>query len=200
MFYPKIQPEFQENLNRLNLNAANEFQLNVFKKMRSGADVVAIAEAGTGKTTGIITTLIHQLKEAFEDAPRALIIVNNRAEVEFYLAQFAELGRHTDLRVKPAFEGKPWKDQMEEIYIGADVVVGTIGRIQEIYFKNGINLNKIKHLIIENAHNLTHQQVPQIERLLLTLEKCQRTFVGQHITERIERIADEHLKKVEWVE
>ena len=91
--------------------------------------------------SSIIISAIQKLVSAFEDAPRALIIVADEVKALEMKEQFKLLSRETDLRAELAFDGGKIDAQTEAIYFGTDIVIGTAKRVLEIYFRKNFNLN-----------------------------------------------------------
>lgn len=60
------------------LEMANPMQKAVFGTLKSGADTVILAPKNAGKTTTMVMLVIQQLTAAFEDSPRALIVVPDK--------------------------------------------------------------------------------------------------------------------------
>ena len=73
-------------------------------KIKSGADIYCIAPKDSGKTTAIVMGVIQQLKEEFEEAPRAIIITSTKEEAFAIEEQFEILGKRTNLRTFVAFD------------------------------------------------------------------------------------------------
>ncbi|MES2630224.1 MAG: DEAD/DEAH box helicase, partial [Bacteroidota bacterium] len=186
MFLEKLDPNLDVILADHGFEQPTPIQVEGMAKIVAGGDAILIGPKASGKTSLIAITLINKLKEAVEDAPRAIVFVQNKDAALALQEQCKLLGKHTDLRFLCAFEGKYWKDQLEAIYIGADVVIGTVGRLQEIYFKNGLNLNLVKMFIVDNGEAVTHISLVQLERMFMSApKKCQKLVLGTALTDRI---------------
>ena len=77
-----------------------ELQKKCIPKINGGADVIAIGPNGSGKSTTIMMSAIQKLGMAFEDAPRALIIVSDEVKALEMKDQFRMLSKNTDLRAE----------------------------------------------------------------------------------------------------
>lgn len=71
MPFKKLKPLLKDILEHQNITAATPFQKKVIPKIKSGANVFAVAPEGSGKTTAIIITTLQKLKDYEEhDNPR----------------------------------------------------------------------------------------------------------------------------------
>lgn len=190
---------------KLNKNLAKSLQENQFaeplplqataiRKINSGSDVIVEAPAGSGRSTTIVISTLHKLQASFEDAPRALIIVAGKEEAIAMKEQFSLLGAYTDLRVHAAHEGEKIDKLAESIYFGSDVVIGTPGRVLELYFKKNLNINKIKLFAIDDAEMMIkNANQGQIDRLALSLPKCQHLVFTSDHSAKVERLIEKFI-------
>lgn len=151
------------------------FQDKILPKIKAGDSLFAIAPEGSGKTTSIVLGVIQKLKgRAIGEVPRALIVVKDKqAALELEL-EFAAFLKGTDLRVYLAYREQNIDDQIEAIYVGVDVVIATPKRLNEIYFRNGINLNNLKLFIVEDAEFLFGNiGFGEVTRMSESIGKCQ---------------------------
>lgn len=201
MFLEKLDTNLTETLAINGIESPTSLQTAGMAKIIAGGDVVFIGPKGSGKTTLLAITLIHKLKEAFEDAPRAVVFVPNKDAALAFQEQCKLLAKHTDLRFLCAFEGKPWQDQLDAIYIGADVVIGTVSRLQEIYFKNGLNLNKVKVFAIDNGEIITHISQVRYERMFMSApKKCQHLLFTTQFTDRLDKMTEVYMPHAHMLE
>ncbi len=164
-------------------------------KINAGSDIYGIGPKNSGKSTVAVVAAIQKLKEAFEDAPRALIIVADKDNALLMKEQFNLLAKKTDLRVVAVFDDAPIHKQFDDIYVGVDVVIGTAKRVMEIYFKQGLNINKLKLFVIDDAELIIKQGLQgQIDRLAQSLPKCQHLIFAEELTPKIERLTEKFIK------
>ncbi len=194
MFSKKLDPQLQEKLQQLEIIEPTEIQQLVFSKLVAGGDHIITAENGSGKTTMMIIFLLHKLKAAFEDAPRAMVLVPDKEAALALKERFIEVAGRTDLRFVCAYERGPLDIQRDDIYGGVDVVIATPKRIQEIYFQNGVNLNKMKHFVVDSGETLTGNIQVSVDRMFQSIpDKCQRIMISDRLTERLELLAADHM-------
>ena len=85
---------------------------------------------------------------------RCLILVPDSEIADYYLHLFNLLGKHTDLRVWTAYQGPKILEQKENIYFGADVVIATPKRLNELLNIEGFNSAAVQTLILDSADQL----------------------------------------------
>lgn len=169
-------------------------QLKCIPKINGGSDLIGIGPKGCGKSSTIIITAIQKLGSAFEDAPRALIIVADEVQALEMKEQFKLFSNNTNLRAEVAFEGGKIDAQTEAIYFGTDIVIGTAKRVLEIYFRKNFNLNKIKLFVIDDAEMVIKNGLQgQIDRLALSLPKCQHLVFTNELNAKIERLIEKFI-------
>ena len=84
--------------------------------------------------------------------------------------------------------------QIEAIYKGTDIVIGTPKRLLDIYFRNNFNLNKIKLFAIDDAEMMIKNAWQgQIDRLGLSLPKCQHLVFTNQLTDRVEKLIEKFI-------
>ncbi|WP_439184876.1 DEAD/DEAH box helicase [Carboxylicivirga taeanensis] len=123
-------------------------------KIKAGADLFCLAPEKEGKSTAIVFGVIQQLKEAFEEAPRAIIISSTKDKAFELEEQFKILGKRTNLRTFVAFDQGIIQYQKDEIYDGLDVLICTPKRLMELVNINGVPMTKVKLLVVDNAETV----------------------------------------------
>ncbi|MGB5420381.1 DEAD/DEAH box helicase [Algibacter sp.] len=187
-FKKLIQP-LKDTIENKGFNEPLAFQKLVLSKIKGGASMFCIAPKEAGKTTSIILSVIQKLKgEAFEDAPRALIFVQDKQAALDLELEFKAFLRGSDLRVYCAYDEKNIDDQRNEIYDGVDIVIATPKRLNKLYYLNGINLNKLQMFIIEDAEFLfKNNNLAEITRTPESIGKCQYLVFSTAFDSRFER-------------
>jgi ATP-dependent RNA helicase RhlE len=189
MFNEKLNKKLSAGLTEAGFETQKELQLKSIAKINGGFDAICIGPAGAGKTSTIAITAIQKLQRAIEDAPRAIILVADKEKAISLKEQFDLLAKHTDLRSVSVFEEGKINEQSGEIYFGTDVVIGTAKRLLEIYFQRNLNLNKIKLFVIDDAEMMIKNSWQgQVDRLALSLPKCQHLVFTTVLDEKIEKL------------
>ena len=152
-----IPPEIHKGLHDLGFTHCSPIQAQVLPIALEGRDVAGQAQTGTGKTAAFLIPIIARLlstKKKRAPLPSALIVAPTR-ELAVQIYQDATcIGRYTELTFLQVVGGIDYKKQADQLIEGADVVIGTPGRIID-YIKQGILKPKgIQMLVIDEADRL----------------------------------------------
>jgi len=151
----KLLPELVAGIQEAGYDKCpKEIQTESIPKIKSGADLFVLAPENSGKSTAIVIGIIQQLKEAFEEAPRAIVLVGTKEKAFELEEQFKLLGRHTNLRVFTVFDKGNLQYQKNMIYEGLDILIGTPVRINELLSVTGIPTTLLKILAVDDAELL----------------------------------------------
>lgn len=187
----KINPGLQKALEEAGLTEPTEVQIETFGTIKSGADCVVAAPDGEGKTTAIVINVIQKLEKAFEQSPRALIVVQDKARVQEMQEMFRQYGSYTDLRVYGVYEQGNIDYDKNQISVGIDVLIGTPNRLNEMFGSAGYDVNQLKMFIVDDLEAMLKVRLePKLTRLSNSISKTQRIFFTDIITERVEFFAD----------
>jgi ATP-dependent RNA helicase RhlB len=123
----------------------------------TGKDVAGQAQTGTGKTAAFLITLFTRLlanTTASGKHPRALILAPTR-ELVVQIEQDAQLlGRHCGLTIQAIYGGVDYMKQRDALRDGADVIIGTPGRLIDYLKQKVYSLKEIEMLIIDEADRM----------------------------------------------
>lgn len=187
----KIHPGLAQSLEEAGLTEPTELQKETFGAIKSGADLVLAAAREEGKTTTIVIQVIQRLEKAFQQSPRALIIVQDKAKMLEMLEMFKTYGDHTDLRVYGVHDKGDIDYDKNQISLGIDVLVGPVDMLSNMFSTAGYDVNQLKMFVVDDIDELLRQrQEPKIARLSGSIAKTQRLFFANEITEKVEFLAD----------
>ncbi|BDV41644.1 ATP-dependent RNA helicase RhlB [Geotalea uraniireducens] len=122
-----------------------------------GKDVAGQAQTGTGKTAAFLITLFsHLLRKEGEVAqrPRALVLAPTRELVVQIEKDAQALGAHTGLTIQAIYGGVDYMKQRNALKEGADVVIGTPGRLIDYLKQKVYTLKHIEVLVIDEADRM----------------------------------------------
>ena len=207
--------DLHENLRKGIADAGFEFATPIQAKTLpialKGMDVAGQAQTGTGKTAAflvaayqhVLTKPAVALEEGEQRHPRIFILAPTR-ELAVQIAKDAEvLGKHTGLKIALAFGGTGYEQQRRTIEAGADLLIGTPGRIID-YFKQGVfKLNQVDVAILDEADRMFDLGfIKDIRYLLRRLPKPDQRLnmlFSATLSQRVMELAYEHMNEPELI-
>jgi len=147
----KINKQLRYAIEDLGFSEATPIQQEAFGVIRSGRDVVGIAQTGTGKTFAYMLPVLEGLKFSKQVNPRVLILVPTRELVLQVVDQINEYGKYSSIRVLGVYGGTNINTQRQEVAQGCDILVGTPGRLYDLAVSRTLQLKSIKQLIIDEV-------------------------------------------------
>jgi len=163
--------------------------------IKSGQDILGIAQTGTGKTAAYLIPILMKLVKAEGEDPRALILVPTRELAIQVGEDVEELTQYTNIRSAAVFGGIGWTKQAELVKPGVDIVVATPGRLWDLYQVGALRLKKIKMLVIDEADRMLDMGfMPQLNQLFEVIPpKRQNLLFSATFSDKIELISNEFL-------
>ena len=136
---------------------ATPIQQQAIPLILTGADVLAGAQTGTGKTAGFTLPLLERVHQTRAPGPRrtrALILVPTRELAAQVSESVRTYGRHMGLKSAAIFGGVSPKTQIDKIRIGLDIVIATPGRLLDLAQQEAIDLSSIETLVLDEADRM----------------------------------------------
>lgn len=144
----------------------------------SGQDIIGQAKTGTGKTFGFGLPLLQRLGTEPAPGVQALIVVPTR-ELAVQVFQDLELAaKNRVTNVVPIYGGKAYEGQIDQLKAGAQVVVGTPGRLLDLANQRLLNLSAVREMVLDEADKMLDLGfLPDIERLFALVPAKRHTML-----------------------
>ena len=147
----KINKQLRYAIEDLGFTHPTPIQQEAFSVVRSGRDVVGIAQTGTGKTFAYTLPILEGLKFSKQVNPRVLIMVPTRELVIQVVDQVKSYGKYSSIRVLGIYGGANINVQRQEVAQGCDILVATPGRLYDLAVSRNLELKSVKQLIIDEV-------------------------------------------------
>lgn len=144
----------------------------------SGQDIIGQAKTGTGKTFGFGLPVLQRIGANPEPGVQALIVVPTRelAVQVFEDLELAAGGRGAT--VVPIYGGKAYEGQIEQLKAGAQIVVGTPGRLLDLSNQRLLNLSGVREMVLDEADKMLDLGfLPDIEKLFSKVPAVRHTML-----------------------
>jgi superfamily II DNA/RNA helicase len=132
----------------------------------SRQDIIGQAKTGTGKTFGFGLPLIQQLGPDPEPGVKALVVVPTR-ELCVQVAEDLELAASKrPTKIVAIYGGKAYEGQVEQLKAGAQIVVGTPGRLLDLAGQRLLSFANVKIMVLDEADKMLDLGfLPDVEKL-----------------------------------
>ncbi len=146
------------------------------------SDMFGLAQTGTGKTAAFSIPIIQHLYEnkvsGKQREIKALILTPTRELAIQINDCIKEYTKYTGLRHCVIYGGVKQKAQTDELRKGIDILVATPGRLLDLMNQGFINLNAIRHFVLDEADRMLDMGfIHDIKRLLPKLPKDKQTLL-----------------------
>jgi superfamily II DNA/RNA helicase len=144
----------------------------------TGQDIIGQAKTGTGKTLGFGLPLIQSLGLNPEKGAKALVVVPTRE----LAIQVAEDLKHAcsnrSTTVAAIYGGKAYEGQIAEIDSGAQIIVGTPGRLIDLSKQKKLDLKHIQFMVLDEADEMLDLGfLPDVEKLFAYTPESRQTML-----------------------
>lgn len=167
----------------------------------SGKNLLGTAQTGTGKTAAFALPLLSKIDEK-QKTPQILVLTPTR-ELAIQVAEaFQSYAKHIKgFHVLPIYGGADIGGQLRALKRGAQVVVGTPGRMLDHLKRKSLNLSQIKSLVLDEADEMLRMGfIDDVETILSkTPDESQRALFSATMPAAIKRVADTYLGDADQV-
>ncbi|MHB0957663.1 MAG: DEAD/DEAH box helicase [Pirellulaceae bacterium] len=174
-------------------------QAGMIPKAIEGIDLVGQARTGTGKTAAFAIPIIEVLESHQGKSPRALILVPTRELAVQVRGEVVKLSHGRRLNCVAVYGGKPIREQIEKLRRGADVIVGTPGRVLDHMSRRTLDLSELEIVVLDEADRMLDIGFrPDIEKILRQCPSDRQTLLlSATVPPPIERMAQRYMHEPE---
>jgi len=204
-----LAPELLKALTDSGYTTPTPIQAQAIPVALAGADLMAGAQTGTGKTAAFALPLLQKLLPLANNGAspakhpvRALILTPTRElaiQVEESVRAYAI---HTPLRSLVVYGGVDIKTQTPHLKTGIEVLVATPGRLLDHIEQKTVQLNQVQILVLDEADRMLDMGfMPDLKRILALLPKQRQNLMfSATFSNDIKRLADDFLTKPQLIE
>jgi ATP-dependent RNA helicase DeaD len=175
-------------------------QTATFRPIRDGKDVIVRSKTGTGKTAAFGIPILERIPDGRRKAS-ALIMTPTRELALQVAEEMTALAKHRDLKVVTVYGGASIGDQRDVLEAGAEIVVGTPGRIYDFIRRKTLRLDEAVVCCLDEADEMLNMGFfEEVTRILDHLpEDCQQLLFSATVPADIEQIIREYLTSPETI-
>ena len=192
-----LTKQLRNAIDELGFAKPTPIQEQSFSVVRSGADVVGIAQTGTGKTLAYMLPVLQDMKFSKLDTPRVLVLVPTRELVLQVVERIEEFAKYMNVRVLGVYGGTNINTQKKACALGVDIVVATPGRLYDLAACRALQLKTIKQLVIDEVDVMLdlgfRVQLANIFSILP--DRRQNIMFSATMTEDVDALIDDYFIK-----
>ena len=170
-------------------------QAQTIPALLEGRDMLGQAQTGTGKTAAFALPLLSRLDMQRRE-PQVLVLAPTRELAQQVAVSFSKYGQNLQgLEVATLCGGQEYREQLGALKRGAQVVVGTPGRIIDHLDRGSLKLDGLSALVLDEADEMLRMGfIDDVKRVVADTPKdAQRVFFSATLPTEIERIVNRYL-------
>lgn len=165
-------------------------------------DFLGLAATGTGKTAAFVLPLLERINPNIR-AIQTLILCPTRELAMQVSGQIDLMGKHLGVRALSVYGGAPYRQQIEGLQSGMQVVVGTPGRVIDHLNQGNLRLDSLTTLILDEADEMISMGFKEeIEAVLESIPKGQSKIwlFSATMSRAVRNVADQYLNEPKQVQ
>lgn len=165
-------------------------------------DFIGLAATGTGKTAAFSIPLIERIQTNVRQV-QALVLCPTRELALQVSGQINQLGKHHKIRSVAIYGGAGYSEQISGIKSGAQIVVGTPGRVIDHLERGTLKLDSLSTLILDEADEMISMGFKEELDRVLSLapkETANIWLFSATMSPEVRRVADTYLKDPKQVQ
>lgn len=182
-------------LDEIGYETPSPIQAASIPHLLEGRDLLGIAQTGTGKTAAFSLPLLSRLN--LKQRSTQLLILAPTRELAIQVAEACQTyaRKLKDFHVLPLYGGQPYDSQLRQLKRGAQVVVGTPGRVMDHMRRGSLKLDNLQALVLDEADEMLRMGfIDDVEWVLENSpEDRQIALFSATMPSQIKSVAEQHL-------
>lgn len=185
----------QDAVAKVGYTTPSPIQAETIPILMEGRDVVGLAQTGTGKTAAFALPVLSQI-DTNARHPQALVLAPTRELALQVADSFQSFASHLGrIDVLPIYGGQAYGIQLSGLRRGAQVIVGTPGRVIDHLEKGSLDISQLRFLVLDEADEMLNMGFQEdVERILAdTPEEKQVALFSATMPNSIRRLSKKYL-------
>jgi ATP-dependent RNA helicase DeaD len=175
-------------------------QAGLIPRALASVDVLGQARTGTGKTAAFVIPILERIDLSKKHAgPEAIILVPTRELAVQVREEVVKLSHGRKIHSVALYGGKPIRGQIDKLNRGAEIVIGTPGRVLDHLARGTLELRDLKFVVLDEADRMLDIGFrPDIEKILRRCPQSRQTLLlSATVPPPIERLANRYMRDPE---
>ncbi len=190
----RIGPHTLRALTKMGIENPTPIQVKAVPALLDGHDVIGQARTGSGKTLAFGIPAMELVDPSIKSV-QVLVLTPTRELATQVADVFEKLVEGRGITVGLLFGGRAAGPQRMMLRKGAQVIVGTPGRVLDMLNQGALWLDKVRYLVLDEADEMLDRGfAPDVERILgRTTSARQTALFSATVPEWVRKTADRHL-------
>jgi ATP-dependent RNA helicase RhlE len=201
----KLNKTILRAIDELGYEEPTPIQEKVIPVIMVEKDVIGCAQTGTGKTAAFAMPIIHYLHKIgnVKNSKKAkvLIITPTRELAQQIADNFKLFTKYTNITHLTIYGGVSIKPQIEQLKKGADIIIGTPGRLLDLHKQNHLDLNHLHFLVLDEADLMLDMGfIDDVKKIIhLTPDTRQTLLFSATMPLPVRELAHQFLKQPQYI-
>ncbi len=176
-------------------------QAQAIPHLLAGSDVLGVAQTGTGKTAAFGLPLLATIDPELPEVQALVLAPTRELAMQGAEAMASFAARSRDVDIVAVYGGSSYGPQLKALKAGAQVVVGTPGRVMDLMAKEALNLYSVRYFVLDEADEMLRMGFAEDVDDIASKVPDERTtaLFSATMPPAIRRVAERHLSDPEEV-
>jgi ATP-dependent RNA helicase RhlB len=204
-----LQPSLARGIVDAGFKFTTPIQAQTLPLALAGRDVAGQAQTGTGKTAAFLVSMFNTLLTRLPrdgrppNSMRGIVIAPTRELAVQIHSDAITLAKHTGIKLACVFGGVDYDKQRRQFENGADVLIGTPGRIIDFYKQGVFDLRHIQVCVLDEADRMFDlgfiADIRYMLRKMPEPAERQSMLFSATLSQRVLELAYEHMNNPETI-
>ena len=191
-----LSSEVLKSIETLNFVKPSEIQKQMIPLVMEGHDIIGQAQTGTGKTLAYASSILSKITVKGKDV-KTIVLTPTRELALQVCDEFKNLNTSLDFDIVAIYGGSSLENQIRDLRKGADVVVGTPGRVLDLIRRKALKINNLEFFVLDEADEMLNMGfLEDIEEVFRqTNNNKQVLMLSATMPDDIKKLATKYMKK-----
>jgi ATP-dependent RNA helicase DeaD len=190
-----LSAESLDGLRQAGFERPSPIQAAFIPLAMTGQDCIGQAQTGTGKTAAFVLPILQRL-DFSSSKTQALVLTPTRELSQQVADEAVRLSISHEVTTACLVGGKPLRPQMQQLQRGAQIVIGTPGRVIDLLQRRALSCRDLKVVVLDEADRMLDIGFrPDIERILKQCPSERQTLLlSATLPAPVERLAQRYMR------
>jgi ATP-dependent RNA helicase DeaD len=149
-----LNDNIQRALDEMGFEEGTQIQQEAIPVILEGRDIIGQSNTGTGKTAAFGIPILEKIDRNIK-MPQAIVLLPTRELAVQVANEFRKYGKYMDgIKTVTVYGGADIRDQINKLKGGAQIIVGTPGRVIDLIDRNVIKLSELNMAVLDEADEM----------------------------------------------